>query len=270
MIDHEIPEDWKGLQNGVALILQETGFEVEIEKTIQTVRGTVEIDVFAIDKTQSPEIVYLCECKYWNSPIPQTVAHAFRVMSDYGANVGLIISKVGFQTGTNITTENTNVKLIDWFEFQELFKERWLRNFVEYLYEIAVPLVDYSEPVNGSMERIAQRLSSEGYSRFQVLKTKYFTFASLGVMLKFLPKSRDIPRDLMTFPVDPKIFGMGGKPIHSYRELGAYYSKHVSEALAKFDDLFEDKVRLPFRRSKIHELFATYPEITRRRDKTSG
>src|SRR5690554_488282 len=100
MIESKLPETWEDLQNKVALILMECGFEAETPKIIETVRGKVEIDVFAIDNSVKPNTTYLCECKYWKNPIPQTVIHAFRtVISDYGANWGLIISSNGFQSG---------------------------------------------------------------------------------------------------------------------------------------------------------------------------
>lgn len=46
-INDKEPNDWKELQNFVAEILIECGYKVDIEKTIQTVRGSVEIDVYA-------------------------------------------------------------------------------------------------------------------------------------------------------------------------------------------------------------------------------
>jgi restriction endonuclease Mrr len=124
MIDHQLPKDWKDLQNRAGLILKQAGFEVDVEKSVGTVRGVVEIDIFAIDKMQSPEIIYLCECKYWDVNIPQAQIHAFRtVVADYGANFGIFISKLGFQKGAYEAAEKTNIRLVDWFQFQELFKE---------------------------------------------------------------------------------------------------------------------------------------------------
>ena len=45
MITSRQPETWQDLQRAVAEILGECGFNVEIEKTIETARGVVEIDV---------------------------------------------------------------------------------------------------------------------------------------------------------------------------------------------------------------------------------
>jgi restriction system protein len=71
------PSDWKELQKFTATILSECGFDAEIEKEIETVRGKVEVDVYA-ERKAAFESKTICECKYWQSPVPQTVVHAFR------------------------------------------------------------------------------------------------------------------------------------------------------------------------------------------------
>ena len=47
MITSSTPENWNDLQNEVGRLLEECGFSVEIEKKVQTVRGEVELDVYA-------------------------------------------------------------------------------------------------------------------------------------------------------------------------------------------------------------------------------
>ena len=47
-ITNEIPRDWKDLQNKVCKFLNEAGYESESPKTIKTVRGDVEVDVFSV------------------------------------------------------------------------------------------------------------------------------------------------------------------------------------------------------------------------------
>ncbi|QUS54071.1 hypothetical protein [Pseudovibrio brasiliensis] len=45
--------------------------------------------------------------------------------ADFGANVGYIISKAGFQSGAFEASELTNIKLMTWKEFQLEFEEQW-------------------------------------------------------------------------------------------------------------------------------------------------
>ena len=57
--------DWKDLQNKVGLLFNQIGLEAEIEKKIETPRGEVEVDVFAIDpnsvdKISSPCVIPMC------------------------------------------------------------------------------------------------------------------------------------------------------------------------------------------------------------------
>lgn len=80
------PNSWDELQSLTAKFLEDIGYEAKVEEDILTVRGNVNIDVFAKNKNVKPSSIIVCECKYWNSAIPQTIIHAFRtVVSDIGA-----------------------------------------------------------------------------------------------------------------------------------------------------------------------------------------
>ena len=108
MITIEVPKTWQDLQRETARILEECGFTVEIEKKIQTVRGEVEIDVYAEEEVKGRKYTILVECKHWKSRVPQSVIHGFRtVVSDIGANVGYIVSLTGFQSGSFSASEMT-------------------------------------------------------------------------------------------------------------------------------------------------------------------
>ena len=120
MITNKLPDTWQDLQKQVALILEESGLTVEIEKVILSVRGKIEIDVVASENIDRRTYSILIECKHWKSRIPQTIIHGFRtVISDIGANIGYIISTNGFQSGSYEAAEYTNVKIVTWEEFQD-------------------------------------------------------------------------------------------------------------------------------------------------------
>jgi restriction system protein len=109
MITSETPGDWKELQEDAASILRECGFKVEVEKKVTTVRGEVEIDVYAEETVKGRKYTILCECKHWASRVPQSVIHSFRTtVADIGANVGYVISTSGFQAGAYAASELTN------------------------------------------------------------------------------------------------------------------------------------------------------------------
>src|ERR1051325_9219793 len=114
------PATWQELQTDVAAILKECGFSVEIEKTVKSVRGSVEIDVYGEEDINGRKHKIACECKHWKASVPQTVIHAFRtVIADIGANVGYLISSGGFQSGSLTAAELTNLELLTWEQFQD-------------------------------------------------------------------------------------------------------------------------------------------------------
>jgi len=145
MIFAEEPTNWKDLENRVAYILKGVGFSVKTEHNIETARGSVNIDVYAVKNKPSPPIHCLCECKYWNKNIPQSVIHSFRsVVSDSGANVGYIISKNGFQKGALETAENTNIIMFTWDQFLNNYKEEWHRSKIKAMFALSVEFLKVS------------------------------------------------------------------------------------------------------------------------------
>jgi restriction endonuclease len=120
------PDTWQDLEIMVQQAFDEMGYESHRKYPVQTVRGTVEIDVFAKKTTTPIPSIVLCECKHWNTPVSQTVIHGFRtVCSDIGAHYGLIVSKKGFQSGAAESRESTNIHLMTFEEFQKTFFREW-------------------------------------------------------------------------------------------------------------------------------------------------
>jgi len=157
---------------------------LKIDKKITTVRGTVNIDVYAEDSSSQPTTTYLCECKYWKSNVPKTVVHGFRtVVQDYGANWGFIISSKGYQSGAYEAAQNTPVLLLTWDGFQKLFVDRWIQNYMLSRFGVVYPLVEYTEPFNSRILRKEMRLDKEKQQQLKQLREKY---GSLGLLLLYL------------------------------------------------------------------------------------
>ena len=114
------PSDWRDLQEHVADIFHKCRFKVEVEKTIESARGKVEVDVYAEETIQGRRHIIMCECKHWKANISQTVVHAFRtVVADTAANVGFIITTSNYQPGAIAASVLTNIRLRDWRGFQK-------------------------------------------------------------------------------------------------------------------------------------------------------
>ena len=113
----DFPENWIDLQNKVADVLSGCGYIVETPKIVKTVRGKVELDVYA----QNESMKIICECKYWEQNVSQNTIFALRtIMQDTGANRGIVIAKKGFQSGAYENSRSTNIELYKWEEFQNL------------------------------------------------------------------------------------------------------------------------------------------------------
>ncbi len=260
MIDSCEPVSWRDLQNAVARILHESGVVIAVEKIIQTARGQASIDVWAHDAKATPTQTYLVECKRWRARVPQTVVHAFRtIVGDSGANWGAIISARGFQKGARLAAEFTNVRLLSWREFQELYTERWLlQHFLREIAESTDPLTEYTEPINSRIFRKADLLPKIRRLEFRRLRNAYLPLGLLcmsfradaigalhtvlGVETKTallgLPLRKTMETDLQTgdISVADEILDAD-----SYRQLLESIVRQAQVAIAQFDEVFGER-----------------------------
>lgn len=150
------PSTWKELQDYVSLYLNQAGYQAVSPCTIDTVRGTVEVDVLV----ESPDELVkkiVCECKFWNSLVPKEKVHAFRtVVHDSGASLGLLISKVGFQSGAIEAAKFSNVKLLTWNDFIDLIADKWIILQLKHIKRDSVPLSEYINPLHFPYENLRE------------------------------------------------------------------------------------------------------------------
>ncbi|QAZ69366.1 restriction endonuclease [Solidesulfovibrio carbinolicus] len=130
LVENPLPTNWRDLQLGVRNIFREIGYFAEQEYTIETPRGKVCVDVFAVDKVGDHPIKIISECKNWSERVDQSVVHSFMtVMSETGANIGFIISKNGFQAGALEYTKNTNIVCLTFEDLQEKYIDIWFERY---------------------------------------------------------------------------------------------------------------------------------------------
>jgi len=251
-INRSSPKDWKDLQCQVKNILEECGLDAEVDKEIRTVRGNVKVDDYAVDSNSKPPIIYLCECKHWQSAVPKSAVRDFRtVVGDYGANWGFIISSAGFQSGAFEAAAKTNVRLLTWDEFQELFVGRWIENYmVPRLRKEVDALVEYTEPINSRIFRKADQLDEPSRRRFLQLRKDYAELAFLAAVFYGLelfaptelkPRALDLPmrralqgkRELSKTTIPGEILDAT-----CLRDFVDLICKYAREGIAEFDQLF--------------------------------
>ncbi len=180
IITTSTPGGWQNLQEEVGRILQQCGFCVEVEKKVNTVRGDAVLDVYAEENVKGRKYIIVCECKYWKRKIPQSVVHSFRtILGDMGANVGYIVSMVGFQPGAKKAVTSTNLRLVTWHEFQKEFCDTWITNYLS-------PVITYKlEEVMGYLELLPQewmlQLNDNGKKLVNELKKRYIAFGVIAM-----------------------------------------------------------------------------------------
>jgi hypothetical protein len=126
LITSRMPEEWGELEDLVTAILIEAGLEARRAVSLTLPRGGVDVDVLAEETHDGIVHRILCECKNWRTNVPREVVHAFRtVVLEAGANRGYVISRVGYQTGAIEAAQSTNIELVTFAEFQEIYFPKW-------------------------------------------------------------------------------------------------------------------------------------------------
>lgn len=240
MITRHKPTSWKDLQNKVGEILKNCGFEVEVEKKIASARGIVEIDVFAEEQIKGRKYSILCECKYWGTNIPQTIIHGFRtVVNDIGSNVGYIITTSKFQSGAKETSNKTNIELLTWVEFQDLFFESW---YAKYFYKTINQdlnltedyfLVSWFDDLNQEDKRLYSQVKNRLSEIFEI--QSYFPMPYLNELKKEMFPIPKLPIGSNLFKFDNYF---GEVPDDILKE--EYYQEFLSKFLTYAKQVTED------------------------------
>ena len=234
------PANWRDLQEETAQILRECGFSVEVEKVTETARGSVELDVYAEETVDGRQYSIICECKHWQSRIPQSVVHGFRtVVGDIGANLGLIIASSGFQAGATPAATYTNVRLVTWKQFQAEFEQTWLKRYLQLtVSERCDPLLTYTEPLLPGWFGV---LSDEQKDRFINLKRRHDRFG--GLMMTFTPYVRmfDDDASFPPLPLRPRVTPSSDEAILPDAVLDAVgYRQFLDAALTHSDHVIAE------------------------------
>ncbi|MEY8367687.1 restriction endonuclease [Anaerovoracaceae bacterium 42-11] len=222
------PSTWRELQDDVALLLSQAGYQVVSPCTIETARGSVEVDVLVKSPDEFIKKI-ICECKYWSSPIPKEKVHAFRtVVSDSGAYLGLIISKCGFQSGSIEAAKYSNVQLLTWEQFTNLISDKWILYQLKKIKRESVPLSEYINPLHFPFEL----LKESDISRYQAACDE---FSDLRYTCWMITKT-DLETD--SFSKSPRWYRC-----NEYTSIEHYLnflSERVAFALQEFDEILEN------------------------------
>jgi hypothetical protein len=203
LITAEMPSEWGELEDLVVAILNEAGLEAKRNVRINLPRGSVDVDVLAEETHDGIVQRIVCECKDWANNIPKAVVHAFRtVVQECGAHRGYVISRVGFQSGAIEAAQSTNIQLVTFKQFQEIYFEKWYEKRLWAIEQSIKGFHTYYEMVFGK-PGYSLLASDEERAAYDVVWKKY-QFA--GVLLTaYSPFSKILGRRLSIppLPLDP-------------------------------------------------------------------
>ena len=111
---------WKAYQEDVATYFRSLGLEATTDVTVNGVRTQHDIDVLVKSHHVGFDIIWIIECKLWNTPVSKLHVLALRtIVTDVGADRGIILSESGFQSGALGAASLTNVQLTSLGKVQE-------------------------------------------------------------------------------------------------------------------------------------------------------
>jgi hypothetical protein len=248
LIEARSPTTWRDLKRNVARILAECGYEVEVNKARLRRRGRANVDVYAFERTRSPDVI-IVESRHWKRLVPQSVVHGFRdVVTTIHAQRGFIVSAIGFEAEAVDAAAGTNIRLVDWEGFQEQFVRRWFERYmVPRLEQESAALMQYMEPINSRIRRKAEALPSERRKRFEALQRKYLVLSMAFTPNAWVSEPRggltwpDIPlRALLISSHGVDLFSADVLDAHALRPLLEALTGSYRDAIADLEEVFGD------------------------------
>lgn len=115
---------WKKYQEDAAAYFRSLGLEALTDETVEGVRTKHDIDVLVKSHHVGFDITWIVECKLWKTPVTKVHVLALReIVSDVGADRGIILSESGFQSGAEEAANLTNVQLTSLDEVRETARD---------------------------------------------------------------------------------------------------------------------------------------------------
>ena len=104
-------EAWKQYQEEVAEFFRSLGMTADTDVPVQGVRTTHDIDVLVTLPYAGFQIRWIVECKRWQTRITKLHVLALReIVSDIGADRGIVLAEAGYQAGALEAANLTNVQ----------------------------------------------------------------------------------------------------------------------------------------------------------------
>jgi Restriction endonuclease len=111
----------------VELILSECGMRTKRQAKLHLRSGLVVADILADENIDGVNHRIICECKNWRKNITNEIVHAFRtIVHDADARRGYVISRADFEAEALETAQRTNIEVITFSRFQNIYFGKWI------------------------------------------------------------------------------------------------------------------------------------------------
>lgn len=105
-------KEWEKYQQDIADLFRNLGCKADVDQSVKGARGTHKIDVWVTFSRYGMHIGWAVECKCWKNRIPKEKVMALKsIVEDIGADRGVLMSEIGFQSGAVKASAKTNVTL---------------------------------------------------------------------------------------------------------------------------------------------------------------
>src|SRR5262249_32681800 len=104
---------WEQYQHQTAELLRELGFTADVNHSLHEPNGAKHaVDVSARRTIAGISLLWVVECKLWNTRVPiEKVAALKGIVDSVGADRGLLMWESGFQSGAVLTARQKNITL---------------------------------------------------------------------------------------------------------------------------------------------------------------
>ncbi|HEX2546275.1 MAG TPA: restriction endonuclease, partial [Ramlibacter sp.] len=129
-------EEWSDYQEEAAEFFRSLGLEATTDATVQGVRTKHDVDVLVKSRHAGFEVTWIVECKHWKSRGSKLHVLALReIVTDLGADRGILLSESGFQSGAAEAAALTNVHLTSLADSRKTAKEEVFAMRLRELYD---------------------------------------------------------------------------------------------------------------------------------------
>ncbi|QSZ55645.1 restriction endonuclease [Paenarthrobacter ureafaciens] len=103
---------WRDYQEEAANFFRELGLEAETDARVEGVRTAHDVDVLVTFNHAGLRLKWLVECKHWKRRVNKLHVLGLReIVSDVGADRGILLAEKGFQRGASEAAAKSNVSL---------------------------------------------------------------------------------------------------------------------------------------------------------------